>query len=178
MLLELKNIKVNERFSEETTQFMADIFVNGKKVGYAKNDGQGGSTYYHSYGDNRVQLAAAEAYCLVQPPLEMPMGQGGYLEIPSNLENWIDTEVEKFLYAKDSLKFQKKIQKACETGIVWGVPNTDKVSVWDITKPKRSISVLMQTPQGKAAVMNIVVKVRAQLEKGEVIFNTNVPHSL
>ena len=40
MNIELKNIKIAEHLSEETTAFTADIFVNGKKVGYARNDGR------------------------------------------------------------------------------------------------------------------------------------------
>lgn len=177
MKLELKNIKVNEAFSEETTQFMADIYVDGKKVGYAKNDGIGGSTYYNAYEGKRVQLKAAEAYCLVQPAKEYPMGDR-VITIPSNLENWIDEQVDNFMQQKVTNDFEKKIKRACETAIVWGVPNSGKASIWPITKPKRKISDLLQTPHGKAAVMNIVVKVRAQLKEGEQIFNTNVKHSL
>lgn len=177
MLLELKNIKVNERFSEETTQFMADIYVDGKKVGYAKNDGIGGPTYYNAYEGKRIPLKAAEAYCLVQPAKEYPMGDR-VITIPSNLEGWIDEQVDNFMKQKATNAFEKKLKRACETAIVWGVPNSGKASIWDITKPKRKISELLKTPQGKAAVMNTVVKVRAQLKEGEVIFNTNVKHSL
>lgn len=176
MKLELRNIKVNEAFSEETTQFIADIFVDGKKVGYAKNDGRGGCTNYNAYPTKRVQLIAAEAYCLLLPAKEYPMGNKT-LTIKSNLENWIDDQVEEFLKAKAKADFQKKIKRACETAIVWGLPDSENVSALGF-KPKQKLTELMKTSNGKEAVMGLVVKVRGRLKKGEVIFNTNVPHSL
>ena len=41
MKIQLKSLKVFEEMSEETTAFVADVFVNNKKVAYAKNDGIG-----------------------------------------------------------------------------------------------------------------------------------------
>lgn len=176
MLLELRNIKVNERFSEETTQFTADIYVDNKKVGYAKNDGQGGSTYYNSYGGKRVQMAAAEAYTKTLPSTVVDLGDRKFT-IESDLENWIDLQVEAFLKEKDKKSFDKKVQRSCETAIVWGVPDSGKVSALGF-KPKQNLVKLMGTKEGKAAVMSLIVKVRGQLKEGEVIFNKNVPHSL
>ena len=49
MKLELKNVKINEAFSEETLMFKADLYVNGKKIAYAENDGRGGCTFYREY---------------------------------------------------------------------------------------------------------------------------------
>lgn len=40
--LELKNVKVHPDMSEETTCYSATIYVDGKKVGFAKNNGHGG----------------------------------------------------------------------------------------------------------------------------------------
>lgn len=45
MKIELKNFQFFERMSEETNAFVADVYVNGVKVAYAKNDGRGGETY-------------------------------------------------------------------------------------------------------------------------------------
>lgn len=177
MRLELKNIKVNERFSEETTQFMADVYVDGTKVAYARNDGQGGCTHYNAYEGKRVQLMAAEAYCMTLPSKEYSMGGKVHI-IESNLEGWIDEKLDDYLVAKSKVSFEKKMKKACETGIVWGVPNSGTASIWAVTNPKTKIVDLMQIPQGKEAVMKLIVKVRAELKAGEVIFNTNVPHSL
>ena len=176
MKLELRNIKVYERMSEETTAFTADIFVDGKKVGHTKNEGIGGPTGYNAYAGKRIQLTAAVAYCLLLPEKKYPMGNKT-LTIKSNLENWIDDQVEEFLKGKAKTDFQKKIKRACETAIVWGLPDSENVSALGF-KPKQKLAEMMKTSNGKEAVMSLVVRVRGQLKKGEVIFNTNVPHSV
>ena len=45
--LKLRNIKVAENLSEETTAFTADLEMNGQIVGSAENDGHGGCNLYH-----------------------------------------------------------------------------------------------------------------------------------
>ena len=44
MNIELRKISFNARLSEETNAFVADIYLDGKKVGDARNSGHGGST--------------------------------------------------------------------------------------------------------------------------------------
>ena len=63
MKLELKNVKFYESMSEETNCFQADLFINGKKIAYVKNSGQGGCTDYgvHDFKLHSV-LREAEAY--------------------------------------------------------------------------------------------------------------------
>lgn len=43
--IELKNVAYNERLSEETPNFAADLYLNGQKVGTARNNGTGGQTH-------------------------------------------------------------------------------------------------------------------------------------
>lgn len=45
--IELKNIHTNERLSEETNCYSADLYVNGKKVGTTGNRGCGGCDEVH-----------------------------------------------------------------------------------------------------------------------------------
>lgn len=47
--IEIKNIKHSEFASHETNCFEATIYIDGKKVGYVENDGQGGSNNYLPY---------------------------------------------------------------------------------------------------------------------------------
>ena len=51
MNVQLKNIKTNLTFSEETIMFNADLYINNKKIGYCSNDGRGGNTNY--YGNTK-----------------------------------------------------------------------------------------------------------------------------
>lgn len=52
----LKSIKVHNDMSEETACFSATVYVNGKKVGTAKNDGRGGCNDY--WIDKDISLKA------------------------------------------------------------------------------------------------------------------------
>ncbi|MCK7559358.1 hypothetical protein MKQ70_32085 [Chitinophaga sedimenti] len=44
MKIVLKGLRVYEEMSEETNAFSADLWIEGKKVAKAKNDGRGGMT--------------------------------------------------------------------------------------------------------------------------------------
>ena len=173
MKLELKNVKINEAFSEETLMFKADLFVNGKKVGYASNDGHGGCTSYNAYENQREELAKAEAYALTLPSTTAEFGGKDYV-FKSTLESWIDDTVSKLFDAKELVKFQKKIEKACENYIVWGVPNELSFQKWGF-KQKFVLANLYKTIKGKEAIDRMVAKVKAEMQPNEVIFNKNIP---
>lgn len=49
MEITLKNISTNERLSEETLAFAADVYVDGVKTLAASNNGHGGCNRYHRY---------------------------------------------------------------------------------------------------------------------------------
>ena len=173
MKLELKNVKINESFSEETTMFKADLFVNGVKVAYANNDGRGGCTFYSSYEGKRVLLVKAEEYANGLPSKFYDFGLGEH-EIKSNLEGWIDDTIHNICKEKDKLKAEKKILKACDTAIVWGNPNKNNYKQWGF-KEKINLSLLYNTPSGKDSINNLVSKVKAELQADEIIFNKNIP---
>lgn len=114
MKLELKKIKLGPG-SEETTQFTAELFVNGKLAAYCDNDGKGGSTDIRAYKpEHRALVAEAEAYCKTLPPLSL----GGGTAIPMNLEHWVDEEVFKAESAKELQKTIKKLDRLCERNVV------------------------------------------------------------
>ena len=66
MKIELKKLKVAEHLSEETTAYSADVYVNGKCIGYAQNNGQGGETdircHFPADSSERILCAEAEAW--------------------------------------------------------------------------------------------------------------------
>lgn len=131
MKIELKKISFNERMSEETSCFVADLYINGKRVGYVKNDGHGGCTDYrgNSKEDNQV-IADAEAYCKTLPDISY-----GTFSIKSNLENVIDTLFEDYLKAKE----EKRMLKYMETCILFGVPNAGMYSRQKFSVPLSKI---------------------------------------
>lgn len=168
MKLELKNIKLNLEFSEETIQFKADLYVEGKKVAYAHNDGRGGCTFYREYSrELRPLLEQAEAYCKTLPSTFSTYGSKT-IEIKSNLEHWIDVIVYDFSNKKEGERFEKKKQKNMLNNILYGDPQAYKMIGWkNIT-----IEQLLNRVDGRKALRD---KITELVNKGETILNTNLP---
>lgn len=162
MKIELKRISFYERMSEETNCFAADLYINGKKVGYVKNDGQGGCTNYYgcTKEDNQI-IREAEAYCKTLPNIKYH----GY-DLTQNLELVIDMLFEEHITAKLNAKAQKKKERLMENAILVGVPDADSYSYY---KFKVALSKI-PTPQLQASI----VRIKAKLNEGEVILNTNL----
>ena len=168
MKLELKNVKINEAFSEETLMFMADLFVNGKKVAYANNDGRGGCTFYNAYENQREALAKAEAYAKSLPSTITEFG-GKDFEFKSNLETWIDDTLYKIHNAKAEAKAEKKMQLIMQTQVVWGIPNGNTYKHLGF---KGGVKLEVLSP---ASVKNLVDAVKSRMKPNEEIFNKNIP---
>jgi hypothetical protein len=173
MKIELKKINISLAHSEETILFNAELYVNGKNVGFAKNDGRGGCTWYNRHADedgsNKKAIEKAEAYCKTLPPMKYSFG-----EISMNLEHFIDNIINDKVNEQEQKKFEKKLKKAMETKIVWGVKGGDSYNAIGF-KGNPKLSFIMQTPKGRAAVENLKNKIiREELEKGEEILNTNI----
>ena len=168
MKLELKNVKINEAFSEETLMFMADLFVDGKKVAYANNDGRGGCTFYNAYENQREALREAEAFALTLPSTITTFGGKDY-EFKSNLETWIDSTIEKIHNTKAEAKAEKKMQKLMETQVVWGIPNGNTYKHLGF-KGGIKLEVLSQ-----GSIKSLVDAVKSRMLPNEEIFNKNIP---
>ena len=164
MKIQLKNVKINDSFSEETICFKADVFVNGKKIAYAENEGRGGCTFISAYPEKRTELAEVEKYCKSLPKRVYDFGE---------FDNDLESVVDDLLNEKIKEKEQKKIDKLCLTSIVYGVPGGISYSYIGF-KGKPKLEDLKKTAQGQKSLDNLVNKVKSGLEKGQVIFNTNI----
>lgn len=171
MKIELKNIKVNLAFSEETTCFSADIFVNGKKAGYAKNSGHGGCTDYRPYDAQHGLLNDANDYLKTLPSTPYTFG-GKTIEIESNLENFIDNAVEAFLEKKEDAKVKKKIEKLCLTHLVFG--DLEKGTYRKLGYANTSIEDLKKRPDADKHIQKLIDTAKPYLVDGGKIFNTNI----
>jgi hypothetical protein len=174
MKIELKNVKINLTFSEETTMFMADLFINGVLAGEANNDGRGGCTFYsvRTYDAkkrtflsdsekerNKELLKQAEAYCLSLPKVRVEEYD---FEFDMNLEHFIDDLVEAELKKKEQKKFEKKMIDT----ILWGIPNGHSYIQVKFKVP------LAQIPTTR--LQEVVDKYKKELKEGEVFLNTNL----
>lgn len=176
MKIELKKIQVFERMSEETTAFAADLYINGEKVGYAKNDGRGGMTDYGRNYDKNTEkmnrfgkvIQEAEEYCNGLPPGKFPAEFGGGT-YPMSLENFIDDLVFKF----EEAKRRKKMEKKMETHILFG---TDR-SYYHQSLGRFTVAQALAIPNGPAKIKSLIEEMRTKMPDGRVL-NTNLPADL
>ena len=172
MKIEIRNIKIAPNLSEETIAFTADVYVGGVKTAYAKNDGQGGCTFYNAYENKRELLAEAEAYAKSLPS-KTEMFNGKPFTIDSNLEQIIDDAVHVKDQEREQKKFEKKIEKMCEKAVVWGDPKTGKVSAIGFNgNPK--FSDMLKTTNGTEAIKKLADRIKTELKTGEEILNKNI----
>jgi hypothetical protein len=161
MKIELKKISFNERMSQETSCFVADLYINGKKVGSCENDGRGGCTNYggNTKEDNAI-IAEAEKYFKSQPKVKVKEHN---FEYDQSLEHVIDDCLEAYLKERD----EKKKDKRYATAICFGVPNGLSYSYLKYKTPLASIP--------KFNLQKEVDGIKAKYCKnGIVILNTNL----
>jgi hypothetical protein len=160
MKIELKKISFNERMSEETNCFVADLYINGKKVGYVKNDGRGGCTDY--YGDSKEAnqvIREAEEYFKTLPKVKC---EEYNFEYQPTLESAIDEEFELYLKAKE----EKKMSKLFQTAIVVG---RKKGASYRYIKFKQPLSDIPQTK----LVFYVAKMINEHCHDGVEILNNN-----
>ena len=176
MKIELKNIKINLTFSEETIMFMADLAINGVIVGEAENDGRGGCTFYGAKGydvkkqeflsdeirqRNRDIISQAEIFCKNLPKTKYDFGLGE-MEMEQTLESVIDNLVTAEVEKKEKKKFEKKMSNH----IFWGIPNGHSYTQVKFKIPLKQIPLVR--------LQSVINKYKAELKEGEVFLNTNL----
>lgn len=176
MNIELKNIKYSEAMSEETLAFIANLYIDGKRAGTAKNDGHGGNTHYS--GDHKEGwelIRQAEAYTKSLPDKHYP--KDDYMEafsIPMNLEHYIDDLLNDYLQKKELARFNKQMERAMEKSIVFGVAGESFATI-TFTSP---LSKVLEHPKGAEILVNTITeKILPKLADGKVL-NNNIPESI
>ena len=158
MKIELKSIKFSEAMSEETNAFTANLYINGKKVGYCKNQGHGGCTDYNSDAPEfRSVIKDAETYCSA-----LPKTKWKGMEFDQSLESVIDQLLEDWLKAKET----KKMERRMKTCVLVGVPDASSYAYYNFKRP------LSEIPKGE--LLGRVLNIKGKLETNEVILNTNL----
>ena len=158
MKIELKSIKFSEAMSEETNAFTANLYINGKNVGYCKNQGHGGCTDYNvNEPADRKVIAEAEAYCKA-----LPKTKWKGMEFDQSLESVIDQLLEDWLKAKET----KKLERKMKTCILVGIPNDSSYGVYNFKQPLSNVKLVL--------LQDSIKRIKNNLHKGEVILNTNL----
>jgi hypothetical protein len=166
MKVTLKSVKFFERMSEETNAFTADVFVNGKKCGYAKNNGHGGNTDVSAYPEQRVLFNEGEDFLTKQPQLNIGSETNPFM-IDCDMESTVDNLFEKWLETRE----EKKMIKNYEKGLVLERPNGYGIVTW------RGFTVkgLLEHEKGQEMLKKAIIRLKSE---GEVILNTNIPESI
>ena len=170
MKIELKNIKINETFSEETTMFKADLFRDGKKVGYCENDGRGGNTNYNRYPplDYSV-IQEIEEYCKTLPPIVYTKEEHGWEHIiDMTLEHWIDEMITEHLKKKS----EKRMEKDYDKGVCYGTKFSYRVLTFKKGVKSLTISQMLSNQRDTEYLMSSIKKLK---DENKTILNTNIP---
>jgi hypothetical protein len=171
MKVELKNVKLNMAFSEETICFKADLYIDGESVAYASNDGRGGCTNYCVYSLKMLPLLqSTENYYKTLPSTFHTFGDKT-LEIKSSLENWIDEEISNISNKKENERFKKRMDKDMLNCIIYGTNSSYTRVSWKLT----NIEQMLSSPTGRHTLLSKIKELRA---KGETILNTNIPQEI
>jgi len=167
MKIELKSLKIFDAMSEETIAFVADVYVNGKKVAYAKNDGHGGCTYYNRYPNaDRTLLEAAEGYCKGLPSTKHEFN-GRTMELDQSLESIIDEWVYRVDNEKQAAKHQKNFEKNMVKGLCIGTPDSYTITTWKgITIPE-----MMASANGRGVLRAKILQAQSE---GKKVLNNNI----
>ena len=160
MKIELKNIKFSEALSEETNAFTANLYINGKKVGYCKNQGHGGCTDYHAdEPEHREIIKEAEEYFKSLPKEYSKEFDFHY---QPTLELAIDECLEEWLKAKE----KKKMERQMRDKILVGVPDAPSYAYYRLKIDLNKIP--------KPQLQEVVNRIKGKLKPNEVILNTNL----
>jgi len=175
MKIELKNIHYSVALSEETHAFTANLYVNGAHVGYAKNDGQGGNTFYHAKDpDSRKIVNEAEAYCQSLPPETYPGVMAGKESLVKNvtLESYIDDLMEAYVKKRD----QAKVERMERNNVIFG--NLD-FGMAGYVRTGIPLAEMLKTTGGRQRLLSIIQKtILPELKPGITILNQNIPEEL
>lgn len=166
MRIELINVEIFEKMSQETTAFTADLYINNIKAGHARNDGIGGATYYQAYNPKGQDLIrSAESYCNLLPPMVFGPHRPGDrpITVPMSLDKHVDNLISKFLFEKDM-----------KHGIVFG----KSYNQYSVMRFNHAIDNMLKNPDGVEFLKQVIEDVTGQLKEGQRILNTNLPSVL
>ena len=108
MNIQLKNVKVCNWASQETTCFDATIYADGKKIGTASNQGTGGSNNYHI--PDADMRKAFHAHCKSLPPV--PWGDEEWAKDLAPMESDADIVIGDLLAKYEETK---QFKRWCKT---------------------------------------------------------------
>lgn len=164
MDIRLKAVNFYEKISEETNCFTANLYVNGKLCGYAKNTGHGGDTTIVPNPHQRELFDETIKYLETQPQINIGSEENPYY-VKSNLQNKVDSLFEEWLRDKQN----KRIQKHCKKGIIYKSERGYEIVSWK----NQTVMSMLAHPQLSKVLYDAVKDLE---NKGYKILNKNIPN--
>lgn len=75
--IEFRKFEHSARASQETNQFTADLYINGKKVGFVEDEGHGGAAWCRWDPDTKAEQELFKEYLAALEPWKFPESWGG-----------------------------------------------------------------------------------------------------
>ena len=139
MKITLKNLKVAEFASEETTCFSATVYLDGKRAMTVRNAGHGGSHFMEPLNGDRDKFRAAQnrlaAHAATLPPEDLGFldGNGNPATYQPDIEWLINEALTDALHLKDMKRSLKKV-----VGFKAGEP--DDMRTWNVKADAHGIA--------------------------------------
>lgn len=167
MKIELKKIIINERLSEETTCFTADIYIDDVLAGIVSNPGHGGENMIRPMNKfGAVLVQGAISYAKRLPP-EIFEGR----ELRMNLDLYISKLIDDVFNTKEQKALETRLKRDCLKSLCYGnLTKGYRMFHW----PGMTLEQVMKHPQGRGALIKAISNIKAQLKEGETILNTNL----
>lgn len=124
MRLTLKNVKIANSFSEETTAFTATVHIDGAKVASVRNDGRGGSHFFRPEPGQRETLDKA------QETAKAALTEAGEENPFEALDRFVDHLIEVSAVRSWGLKIRRHGQ--CDTPHIYLRGNTFNLAAQDM----------------------------------------------
>lgn len=161
MKLELKKIKTYDKFSEETTCFTAELYVNGKKVATCKNDGCGGSN--DVYFTDLEMHELVQDYCKNNPIIS-------WYNDKQYMSYSIDSRITDMICEYEFKKIARRKQK--DSLLLRNESSKERPYVFDATlKLQKPIKELLSTSNGMKSLKKDIVRMQIN---GYKVMNTNI----
>ncbi len=138
--IEIKSLKVYESMSEETNCFNCNVYIDGKKSIYVKNQGQGGDNDYDVLIDfserninmydylSQVNNFIYNSY----PNIKKEIDKESYLQEDFSLELLIDKAISEYFKKKLLKSFERRRKN--EFMIVHDLLDSGEYTYWSLKK--------------------------------------------
>ena len=163
MNITLKSVKFSESLSEETNAFTANVYAGTKRIGYAKNNGQGGNTTVNAFPEQRDLFRETERFLTEQPQINIGSEDRPFM-IDSDMESTVNNLFEKWL----SIKEEKKMQNRCKKGVIYKTNGGYSIITWT----NINIEGMLKNPTSEKQLKKVVIDL---IKDGKEIINTNLP---